>query len=263
MSITAFPVLARILADLRMTRSDLGVLALTAAAVGDVTAWCLLAFVVGIVNADTGGAVLATVLTAAFIAVIFVVVRPIVLVAIRRTSGRSPGPVALGAALAAMALSALATSTIGVHALFGAFLFGAIVPPDSGVARTLGRLLEFPVTTFLLPAFFAFAGLRTEIGLLGSGVEWLVCAAIVLVATAGKVGGTLLATYWTGLPAGQSVALAVLMNTRGLMELIVLNVGLELGVISPTLFTMMVLMALVTTVATMPVLRWLGYGREL
>jgi Kef-type K+ transport system membrane component KefB len=252
MSITAFPVLARILSDRRMTTTDLGVMALSCAAIDDVTAWCLLAFVVGVVQASVGSAMTVAALTAVFIGVMFVVVRPLVSAfAARRGDDATPGTIA--AMLMALLLAALTTEAIGVHALFGAFLFGAVIPHDSPLAASLMRRLHHVVTILLLPAFFAFTGMRTEIGLLSSWEHWAVCALIVFVATVGKFGGTLIAGRLTGLGWRFSAALGVLMNTRGLMELIVLNIGLELGVISPMLFTMFVLMALVTTIATTPI----------
>jgi Kef-type K+ transport system membrane component KefB len=257
MSITAFPVLARILADRDMTRTRLGSIALACAAIGDVTAWCLLAFVVGVVQARVENAVRVGMLTAGFIALMFLAVGPALRWLIRRWGDRTPAQdaVAFGAVL--VLLAALATETIGVHAIFGAFLLGTVIPRDSAVARTVKTGLGDLVTVLLLPAFFALTGMRTQIGLLSGGYEWAVCGLIVLVATAGKFGGTLGAARLTGLGWRDGAGLGILMNTRGLMELIVLNVGLDLGVISPTLFAMMVLMALVTTVATTPVLEWL------
>ena len=154
-------------------------------------------------------------------------------------------------------LSALATEAIGIHAIFGAFLLGAVIPAGSGVARTLSRQLESVVTVLLLPAFFAFTGMRTRIDLLSSLDQWLICGLIILVATVGKFGGTVVAARLTGLDWRSTMALGTLMNTRGLMELIVLNIGLDLQVISPMLFAMMVIMALTTTMITAPVLRWL------
>jgi Kef-type K+ transport system membrane component KefB len=161
-------------------------------------------------------------------------------------------------ALAGVLLSALTTELIGVHAIFGAFLFGAVIPHDSRLARTLTGKLKDLVTILLLPAFFAFAGMRTRIDLVSSSSDWLMCALITVVATAGKFGGSLIAARLTGMRLRDAAALGILMNTRGLMELIVLNIGLDLGVISPTLFTMMVLMALGTTMATTPLLEMLG-----
>ena len=156
--------------------------------------------------------------------------------------------------LVALLLSALADRSIGIHAIFGAFLFGAVIPHDSPIARALIDKLDDFVTILLLPAFFAFTGMRTEIGLVTGWHAWLVCLAIIVVATLGKFGGTLAAARVIGLGWRDASGLGILMNTRGLMELIVLNIGLDLGVISPTLFAMMVLMALVTTMATGPIL---------
>jgi len=153
-------------------------------------------------------------------------------------------------------MSALVTEGIGIHAVFGAFLFGAVIPHDSQLAVALRQRLQDLVTILFLPAFFAFTGMRTQIGLLSHASDWIICAAIIVVATAGKFGGTLLASRIAGLGWRRSAALGVLMNTRGLMELIVLNAGLDLGVISPKLFTMMVLMAIVTTVMTTPLLHF-------
>jgi Kef-type K+ transport system membrane component KefB len=150
--------------------------------------------------------------------------------------------------------SALTTEAIGIHAVFGAFLVGALMPHDSAIARRFTAQLEQVVTILFLPAFFAFTGMRTRIDLLATPTEWLLCAGITLVATAGKFGGTVAAARLTGLGWRQSAALGTLMNTRGLMELIVLNIGLDLRVISPSLFAMLVVMALVTTLATAPVL---------
>jgi Kef-type K+ transport system membrane component KefB len=255
MSITAFPVLARILSELRMSRSPLGVMALTCAAVDDVTAWCLLALVVGVVQAAAGRALLVTALTVAFIGVMFALVRPLAARFVRASGDRDPSRGAVALTIVALLVSALAAEAIGVHAIFGAFLLGAVIPHDSRLARTMTASLDHLVTILLLPAFFAFAGIRTEIGLLSGWAAWLACGIIILVATAGKVGGTLLAGRAAGLTWRDAAGLGVLMNTRGLMQLIVLNVGLDFGVISPTLFTMMVLMALATTMATTPILR--------
>jgi Kef-type K+ transport system membrane component KefB len=260
MSITAFPVLARILTDRGISRTELGAVALTCAAADDVTAWCLLAFVVGVVQARIDNALMVVVSTAVFIAVMFLAVRPVVVRLMSRAKDRVPTQQALAVALVGLLLSALATERIGIHAVFGAFLFGAVIPHDSQLAATLKQRLEDFVTILLLPAFFAFTGMRTEMGLVSGLSEWTMCGLIILVATTGKFGGTLVAARLTGMSWRHATSLGVLMNTRGLMQLIVLNVGLDLGVISPKLFTMMVLMALATTMATTPVLQLLGLG---
>jgi Kef-type K+ transport system membrane component KefB len=255
MSITAFPVLARILADRGMQHTPLGALALGCAATDDATAWCLLAFVVGVAQAHLSSAFVTLGLTAGYIAFVLLVVRPVLSGWLARRAHEPIGQGTVAVVLAALLLSALATEAIGIHALFGAFLLGAIIPPESSVARAMKSKLEDLVTVLLLPAFFAFTGLRTQIGLLDSIDHWLLCGLIILVATAGKFGGTIVAARFTGAPWREAAALGLLMNTRGLMELIVLNIGLDLQVIAPTLFAMMVLMALATTLATTPWLR--------
>jgi K+:H+ antiporter len=254
MSVTAFPVLARILNDIGLARTPLGTIALTCAAFEDIAAWCLLAFVVGFVNATAGSALFVAVLTVGFASLMLVVVRPIIARLVAGLEERSPTQGTVAVVLVGLLMSAWTTESIGIHAVFGAFIFGVIIPHQSNLARTLHQNLE-SLTILLLPAFFAFTGMRTEIGLLSGRYEWVVCAIIIAVATTGKWGGALIGARLTALSWRESSALGVLVNTRGLMELIVLNVGLELGVISQTLFTMMVLMALVTTIATTPLLR--------
>jgi Kef-type K+ transport system membrane component KefB len=255
MSVTAFPVLARILTDQKINKTRMGTIALTCAAVDDVTAWCLLAFVVSFTQARLGGAFLTLGLTIGYVALMLLVARPLIARAVpwleafdRITEG------GMAVIFIALLLSALTTEFIGIHAIFGAFLLGAITPHASRVAKELTDRLDDIVRILFLPAFFAFTGMRTQFGLLQTREEWLTCGAIILVATAGKFGGTAAAARLTGLNWRDSCALGILMNTRGLVELIVLNIGLDLGVISPTLFTMLVMMALVTTFMTTPIL---------
>lgn len=255
LSVTAFPVLARILADRGLDRTPAGVMALGCAAADDVTAWCLLALVVGVARAEVGSAVGVIAGAAAFIAVMFVVVGPLARWACRKLDAQEKlPPAAIPVVFVLVLLSALATEAIGVHAVFGAFLLGAVIPHDSRLAREFTRALKDVVTVLLLPAFFALAGLRTELGLLDSWASWGLCAGVIAVATLGKFGGTYLAAKFTGYDARTAAALGAMMNTRGLMGLIVLDIGLSLGVISLGLFAMMVLMALVTTLATAPAL---------
>jgi Kef-type K+ transport system membrane component KefB len=184
----------------------------------------------------------------------FLVVRPVARNFFLRSDRQRPTANLIALVFAPLLVSALVTEYIGIHAVFGAFLAGAIIPHDSAIARALTQRLEDLVTVLLLPAFFAFTGMRTHIGLVSGYEQWLVCGLIILVATAGKFGGTLAAARLTGMGWRESTALGLLMNTRGLMELIVLNIGLDMGVISPTLFAMMVVMALVTTMAAAPFL---------
>ncbi len=257
MSITAFPVLARILTDRNMSRTHLGIVALTCAAVDDVTAWCLLALVVGVTRAEVGGALMVPVWAIAFILVMFFVVRPLAKRAASRWEGERLPRETVAIVLVGLLVSTMATELIGIHAIFGAFLLGAVIPHDSAIARSFLRQLEHVVAVLFLPAFFAFTGMRTRIDLVSGWDQWLICGLIILVATVGKFGGSFLAARMTGMDWRTSAALGTLMNTRGLMELVVLNIGLDLKVISPTLFSMMVVMALVTTIVTSPVLRLL------
>jgi Kef-type K+ transport system membrane component KefB len=255
MAITAFPVLARILNEKGLSKTPLGAMALTCAAIDDVTAWCLLAFVTSVAQASILSAVSTILLTIAYIAFMFVLMKPIAQkgVAILERSARlSEGNLAI--ILLALLISALATEFIGIHAIFGAFLLGAVTPHDSRVAKELTERLQDLVQVLFLPAFFAFTGMRTQIGLLSGPDDWKICGIIILVAIAGKFIGTIGASRMCGIRWRESCALGVLMNTRGLVELIVLNIGLDLGVISPRLFTMLVIMALVTTFMTGPAL---------
>jgi Kef-type K+ transport system membrane component KefB/nucleotide-binding universal stress UspA family protein len=257
MSVTAFSVLARILSERRLLRTRVGAVALTCAAVDDVTAWCILAFVGAAVRPTAvGDAVWTTALAVLYTLAMLFAVRPFLArLAARGGDGDGPTQDVVAVTFVLLLLSSGVTEVIGVHALFGAFLMGAIVPRHAGFARALAEKLEDPVVIVLLPAFFALSGLRTEIGLLDSPAEWLQCGLIVLVACLGKFGGCFVAARWTGLGWREAGALGVLMNTRGMMELIVLNIGLDLGIFTPTLFTMMVLMALFTTLVATPVLQ--------
>jgi Kef-type K+ transport system membrane component KefB len=263
MSITAFPVLARILRERGMINTPLGAIAIACAAVDDVTAWCILALVIAITKANgMGGAVMTVLLAVLFIAVMVLLVRPRVAAFAERDLGderSSGGRVVL--ALVFICAAALCTEIIGIHALFGAFLAGAIMSGSSRLGLLLRERVETFSAAFLLPLFFAFTGLRTEIGLLATVEDWLVCSGIIAVAIAGKFGGTLLASRVAGLNWHDSLTLGTLMNTRGLMELIVLNIGYDLGILSPRIFAMMVVMALVTTMMTGPVLSFLEWRR--
>jgi Kef-type K+ transport system membrane component KefB len=259
MSVTAFPVLARILTDRGMSQTPVGVMALTCAAIDDVTAWCLLALVVGVAQSKIGGAVTVIVGATVYVALILLAARPL-----RQRISRFAPDQELTAGTTAfiligVLLSALITELIGIHAVFGAFVLGALIPHDSAVAGQITRKMHDIVSILLLPAFFGYAGMRTQIGLVTNAQEWLLCGLIVLVATLGKFGGSMAAARLAGIGWRDASALGVLMNTRGLMELIVLNIGLDLNVISPRLFAMMVLMAVVTTMATAPILNLLVF----
>lgn len=259
MSVTAFPVLARILTDRGMQKTRMGSIALACAAVDDVTAWCLFALVVSIAAAKPGRVLLTVGLSAVFIFSIFKFVQPAMKWLVqKRARDRKTTQGTMVIVFAALLLAALATDAIGIHALFGAFLLGAVIPHDSALARDVTAKINDLVIVLLLPAFFAFTGMRTQIGLLTGAKEWMICGVIILIASLGKFGGSSVAARLTGLPWRQAASLGILMNTRGLMELIVLNVAMDLGALKPMLFAMLVIMAIVTTVATTPVLHLLG-----
>ena len=264
MSITAFPVLARILTERGLYKTRLGTVTLTCAAVDDVTAWCMLAVVVAVARAHGAGSALVTIaLSIAFIAFMIVVVRPFMarLATYHEEQGQLSGLV-LAFVFAGVLASAVITDRIGIHAIFGAFLFGAIMPQRSEFIRELVGKLEDFVAVFLLPLFFAYTGLRTRMGLIGGDPKlWMFLGLILVVAVAGKLGGSTGAARAVGLRWRESFAVGVLMNTRGLTELIILNIGLDLGVIPPALFAMLVIMALVTTFMTTPLLS-LAYGHD-
>lgn len=258
MSITAFPVLVRIITENNLQGTRLGTLALTCAAVDDVTAWCLLA--VAIAVARTGD----------FVGAIPTIIASIVYIGLMLTAGRwflqrlakyylragRLSQLLLAGIYMGVVASALITELIGIHLIFGAFLLGAAMPKNEDLVRELAVKTEDFVLIFLLPIFFAYSGLKTQIGLLNRPELWLLCALILGVAIAGKYIGTYVAARVSGISKREASALGWLMNTRGLTELIVLNIGLELGVISPLIFTMLVIMALVTTFMTSPLLEW-------
>lgn len=256
MSITAFPVLARILEDRGLSQTYLGSIALTCAAVDDVTAWCILALVIAIVNASGIAVSLLTVLfTLLFAAAMLFIVRPQLNRIVKETPrSRLHSRRLIGAMLALVLASALVTETIGIHALFGAFVAGIVMPPSADLRTFLREKIEGFSSAALLPLFFAFTGLRTQIGLLNDWKSWALCGVIILVAIAGKLVGSMLMSRWTGMSWSHSFAIGALMNTRGLVELVVLNIGYDLGILSGRIFAMMVLMALVTTFMTGPLL---------
>jgi Kef-type K+ transport system membrane component KefB len=259
MSITAFPVLARILIERGLLRTRVGAVTIVCAAVDDVTAWCLLAVVVAIAgSAHPSEAGRTIVLALGYFGAMLVVVRPVLgrLGAMVERSGRLSQNLVAVVFLLVLA-SALTTDAIGIHAIFGGFMMGAIMPKDAFFTRELVDRVEDFAVVFLLPIYFAYTGLRTRIGLVDTPALWLECGLVLAVATFGKFGGSAVVARLTGLGWREACALGVLMNTRGLMELVILNVGLDVGVISPTLFAMMVLMALVTTLMTSPVIAWL------
>ncbi len=255
LSVTAFPVLARILTDRGVHKTRLGIVALTCAAVDDVTAWCLLAFVMAVAKAKISGAILTVILTGIYVGFMLLVARPLIIRAVRAEEPRKEvSQSAIAVVVVGVLLSTLATEAAGIHAIFGAFLVGAIIPHDSRLALELTNKLEDLVVVLFLPAFFAFTGMRTQIGLVHGAAQWLLCGVILATASIGKFGGTFVAARISGFDSRDAASLGILMNTRGLVELIVLNIGLDLRILSPTLFAMLVLMAIITTFATTPML---------
>jgi len=247
------------LSERNLLGSRMGTMAIACAAVDDVTGWCVLAYIVGQVRASRSS--LPVWMTVAGLAVFLL----IMLWGVRRPLARIERSFLQhgelrddlkAVLLLLLMLSALATEALGLHLLFGAFIAGAVMPKNRDfVAYLIGKFDSLTVL-LLLPMFFAYTGLRTSIGQVKGAEMWWFCLLIVLVAVMGKVGGTGVAARIGGMPWRESLALGALMNTRGLMELVVLNIGLDIGVITPTLFSMMVVMAIVTTMMTPPLLQW-------
>ncbi len=258
MSITAFPVLARILTERKLLGSRMGTLSISCAAVDDITGWCILAYIVAMVRSESASKPLWVTLggALAFVLVMLLAVRP--LLRGFETSFRKHGSLtdnAVSLMLVLALASALSTEWLGIHSLFGAFFTGAIMPKSRDFVKAAMTKLEGLTVVALLPLFFAFSGLRTSIRLV-HGEMLFYTAIVIAVAIAGKFGGSMAAARIAGVPWRDATALGILMNTRGLMELIALNIGLDIGVISQTVFTIMVLMALVTTLMTSPLLEW-------
>ncbi|MCS7017539.1 MAG: cation:proton antiporter [Cytophagales bacterium] len=256
MSITAFPVLARIVQERGLSKTPLGSMVITCAAADDVTAWCILAAVIAIVKAGTAVSALLTILASTvYVAVMLYVVRPfLVKFAEVYASKENINRTVIAFIFLLLLLSAFITELIGIHALFGAFLAGAIIPHNLHFKEILAEKIEDVSLVLLLPIFFVFTGLRTEIGLLSGGNLWIVCLVVILTAIAGKFLGSAIPARIVGQTWHDSFVIGALMNTRGLMELVVLNIGYELGILSPEIFAMMVLMAVVTTMMTGPAL---------
>ena len=257
MSVTAFPVLARILTERRMLGTRLGAVAIVCSAVDDVTAWIILAFIVVLVRttAQDGSILLNLSFIIAYALIMIFGVRRLLArfeIQYRLQENFTHNMIAL--VLLLVLASASITEWLGIHTLFGAFLVGVIMPKERSFVSDLTEKLEgLPVILFL-PVFFTATGLRTTIQLLSGAEMWFYCALIIVVATAGKLGGSMLSSRISGMSWREAGSLGILMNTRGLMELVILNIGFDIGVISPALFSMMVLMAIVTTFMTSPAL---------
>lgn len=256
MSITAFPVLARILQEKGLTRSRLGAMALTCAAADDLTAWCILAAVIALVRSGSSFSVLYTIaLAIVYVLVMLKIVRPFLekLSTVYNSKEKKRTHI-IALFFTLLIISSYTTSVIGVHALFGAFIAGVIMPSSFDFRKVVIDKIEDVSIILLLPLFFVITGLRTQIGLINQGHLWVTFGWILLVAVAGKFGGSALAARVVGQSWKDSLSIGVLMNTRGLMQLIVLNIGYDLGILSAEIFAMMVLMALVTTFMTGPAL---------
>ena len=256
LSITAFPVLARLLAEKKMLGTRVGLLALTCACIDDVIAWCLLASVVAVAHSQGSISILSTVgLTLLFAVGMLWGVRPLLGYGVRHIQSET-----LQVAICIIVLLAAASTTnsLGIHPVFGAFLAGITLPRNVALTTHI-RSLDRVNAVLFLPVYFVFSGLNTQIGLIEGLSLWLICLLILLTACVGKMVGGALATRVVGRPWRDALSLGVLMNTRGLVELIVLNIGLQEKILSPTLFAMLVIMAIVTTMMASPFLHFLGY----
>jgi Kef-type K+ transport system membrane component KefB len=261
MSITAFPVLARIVQERGLHKTRLGTIVITCAAADDITAWCLLAAVIAIVKAGTFVSSLYIIaLAIAYVLMMLFVVKPFLkrVGELYSKSDNLSKPV-VAIFFLTLIVSAYLTEVIGIHALFGAFMAGAIMPDNAKFRNIFIEKVEDVSVILLLPLFFVFTGLRTEIGLINEPYLWKITGYIIVVAVIGKFVGSALAAKFVGQNWRESLTIGALMNTRGLMELVVLNIGYELGVLSPKIFTMMVIMALVTTFMTGPALDLINF----
>jgi Kef-type K+ transport system membrane component KefB len=261
MSITAFPVLARIIQERGIHKTRLGAIVITCAAVDDITAWCLLAVVIAIVKAGSFVSSLYTIFLAlAYILLMIRVVRPFLKrVGDIYTTKENLSKSVVAIFILILLISAYATEVIGIHALFGAFMAGAIMPDNTKFRNLFIEKIEDIALVLLLPLFFVYTGLRTQIGLIDDPYLWKLTGIIILVAITGKFFGSALAAKFVGQNWKDSLTIGILMNTRGLVELVVLNIGYDLGVLSPPIFAMMVIMALVTTFMTTPVLSLINH----
>ncbi|MFL5753024.1 MAG: cation:proton antiporter [Bacteroidia bacterium] len=261
MSITAFPVLARIIQERKLTKTPLGVMAITCAAADDVTAWCILAVVIAIVKAGAiTGAFVTIGLALVYVLLMLYIVKPFIRnYSQKHVENREPEKTVIAIAFFVLLASAYVAEIIGIHALFGAFLAGIVMPPNLLFREKLSAKVEDISVLLLLPIFFAFTGLRTQIGLLNTVHLWGMCLFIIFIAVLGKFGGTTVSARMVGQSWKDSLSLGALMNTRGLMELIVLNIGYDLGILSPEIFAILVLMALATTFITGPCLNLINY----
>jgi Kef-type K+ transport system membrane component KefB len=258
MAITAFPVLARILAEQKLLTTKVGFLTICAGAVDDIVAWVLLALVVSIINSEnTITPLYVILLTIAWIVFLVLVVRPLFTFMIRKTKSQDePSQAMMAFTMGVALISAFMTDIIGVHAIFGSFLVGLIIPNDTGFAHGVTKRIEDLVTVVFLPIYFALSGLKTQIGLLDTARSWGLVILVTSVACFGKIVGCTGASRVQGMEWRESFAIGILMNCKGLVELVVLNIGYDAGVINPTVFVIMVMMCLITTCMTTPLISW-------
>jgi len=261
MSITAFPVLARIVQERGIHKTKLGTIVITCAAADDITAWCMLAAVIAIVKAGSvASSIYIILLSAIYVIFMLAVIRPFLKrIGELHASRENLSKPIVAIFFVVLLASAYATEVIGIHALFGAFMAGTVMPENSKFRNIFIEKVEDIALVLLLPLFFVFTGLRTQIGLLNDWYLWQITGLIILVAVVGKFLGSALAAKFVGQPWKDSLTIGALMNTRGLMELVVLNIGYDLGILTPEIFAMMVIMALVTTAMTGPALDLINY----
>jgi Kef-type K+ transport system membrane component KefB len=258
MSVTAFPVLARILSERRLVRTKVGTLAIACAAVDDVTAWCILAAIIAIVRSESSQLTLWQMLLglAAYFAIMLFALRPLIKWLTDRLQIGRVTDTLVAVVLLCLLASSWTTEWLGIHALFGAFFAGVMMPKENGLVEEIRHRLHTLVVVLLVPLFFAFTGLRTSLALISGTTMLFYCALILIVAVAGKFGGSMIAARVMGIGWRDSAAIGILMNTRGLIELVILNIGLDIGVLTRPLFSMMVVMAVLTTLITTPLLSW-------
>ncbi|MDU1890873.1 MAG: cation:proton antiporter [Dysgonomonas sp.] len=259
MSIAAFPVMARIIHEREMNKTSLGAMIITCAAIDDITAWCLLAAVIAIVKAGSVASAVYTILLALlYVLIMFRVVRPFLKrISELQTSSRIISQSAIGIFFLILFLSAYATEVIGIHALFGAFIAGVVMPTNIHFRNLMTEKIEDVALVLLLPLFFVYTGLRTHIGLLNEPGLWVICGGLVILAIVGKLFSSAFAARYIGYRWKDSLIIGSLMNTRGLIQLVVLNIGLDLGILTPKVFVMMVVVALITTFMTSPLLSFI------
>ncbi|MGB7591578.1 MAG: cation:proton antiporter [Terriglobia bacterium] len=266
MSVTAFAILARILTDRAILGSRVGTMAIACGAVDDITGWCILAYIVVLMRTQAGSKPVWITIAGTIVFVLLMIYAAKPLVRRFYTVYERQGKLSeymIASLILFVLISALITDWLGLHLLIGAFLCGAIMPKECNFVLYVFEKFESVTVVLLLPLFFAFTGLRMNVRSLGGRDMWFFCASIILVAIAGKLGGSMIAARAAGVPWREAAGIGILMNTRGLMELIILNIGLDIGVISPVLFSMMVLMTLVTTFMTSPLLYWIYPLRRL